>query len=57
MKTATKQRKHLHTFLTQKNIPFKSLDFGVQIDRKYYNYDTFKYFQIFNMDETFIINY
>jgi len=52
-----KPRTHLHTFLNQKNIPFRSLDFGVQIDRKFYNYDTFKNFKTFNIGETFIINY
>ena len=55
MKTLTS--KHLHTFLNQKNIPFKALDFGVQIDRKFYDHNTFNYFECMFLDSTFLIDY
>lgn len=52
--------KHLHSFLTEKNIPFVSVGFGVSILREYYDYNIFKSLESLNisfLDSTFIINY
>ena len=50
---------HLHSYLQDKKIPYNTTNFGVQINIKYYNYDTFKKFdnRLYFIDSTFVINY
>jgi hypothetical protein len=48
---------HLHSFLTDRNIPFLSLPFGVSIETKYFDYNIFRNIECTFLDVTFIINY
>ena len=48
---------HKETFLNQKNIPFKNIGFGFQIDRKYYDQNIFNYHNVTFLDTTFILNF
>ena len=48
---------HLHSYLNSKNIPFNTLPFGVQIDRKYFDHDTFQHHNLYFLGETFVIHY
>ncbi len=54
--------KHLHAYFIQKNIPFFQIPGqGISIERRFYNYDVFKYLEEQNrvtfFDQTLFVTY